>query len=315
MFEMAFFRDKLRRSSGRPADESMDLRQHRLNPSITMFKVASRLCKSGSTALAQQRQVKFDYFSLPGEIRNEIMRHVVVPGEVHIRTTKEHGVKAKIQRLCDAMLGFPRGHQKIPTLPSLPGFQMLATCKLVYGQYHEMFYSSNTFFLPPGPLDETLKHFSDNLQTEHVYMISRIGVTLGLQDLTPTVFKQVQDIMSHNLGLPTNQMGRAWGTAVEVHLSDMWKQKVNLLRGIRRLKMVKLATDDEALEIDGGDLMEAFWGIGSYGDDFDVCSKEVAALVRHAKRNVRREIKHRVDRDGWRALRAWVNGGGFQSRL
>ena len=85
-----------------------------------------------------------------------------------------------------------------------------------------------------------------------------------------------------------------------------------------RLKMVKLATDggdDEALEIEGGDLRRAFWGSGPHGGDFVVCSEDVAALIVRVEANVRREIEAKVERDGWRALRAWVKGGGYRSRL
>lgn len=309
----------------RPADEFMELRQNRPDPANLVCKVASRLCKSASIALTQRHRDQVGFYSLPGEIRNEIMRLVLVPGEVHIRATREHGVKAKIHRVWDAVERIPKRCREIPTPPSLPGFQMLATCKAVYGQNHEMFYSSNTFFLPPGPFEQTLKHFFKNLQAEHVNMINRVGVTLGLQDLTPAVFKQVQDVMSHNLGyLPSSQVGRAWGVAVQVHLSDIWQQKLAFVRDTRQLNMVKLATDDRVLEIDGksrvlgidgGSLRRVFKGIGGYGDDFTVCAKEVSALVRHAEMNVKKEIAERVDRDGWRALRAWVNGGGFQSRL
>lgn len=300
----------------RPADEFMELRQNRPNPGNLAHKVATLLCKSASTALAQRGRDQVGYSSLPGEIRNEIMCLVLVPGEVHIRATKEHSVKAKIQHVWDTVQRIPEGYRKIPAPTSLPGFQMLATCKMIYGESHEIYYSSNTFFLPPGPFEETLKHFFKNVQAEHVNMINRIGVTLGLQDLTPAVFKQVQGIMSHNLGcLPPSQVGRAWGVAVQVLLLDIWQQKLAFLRGTRRLTMVKLSTDDRVLEIDGDNLRRAFKGIGGIGDDFRICAKEVTALVRHAEMNVKKEITHRVDRDGWRALRAWVNGGGFQSRL
>ncbi len=245
-----------------------------------------------------------------------IMHLVLVPGEVHIRASKEQGVKAKIQHVWDAVQRIPKGNPKIPTLPSLPGFQMLATCKIAYGQNHEMFYRSNTFFLPPGGFDETRKHFFNNLQAVHVNMINRLGITLGLQDLTPVVFKQVQDVMLHNHRyLDPDHVGPAWGITVEVVLLDIWEQKLKFLRGTRGLKSVKLATDDEVLEIDGSKLWKALKGIGERSGDFRNCAKEVASLVGRAKSDVRNEIARRVNRDGWRALRAWVNGGGFRSRL
>ncbi|CAD6591111.1 MAG: hypothetical protein ASARMPREDX12_004926 [Alectoria sarmentosa] len=248
------------------------------------------------------------------------MRLVLVPGEVHIRATKPHGVKAKIQQVWDAVQRFPKkdrpGIPTMPSMPSLPGFQMLATCRLLYGQNHEIFYSSNTFFLPPGPFEETLTHFFRNLQAEHVNMISRLGVTFGLEDLTPAVFKQVQDVMSHNTGyLLSDQVARAWGVAVQVHLSDIWQQKLAFLRRTREIKTVKLATVDRVLEIDGSNLGRAFRGIGACVCDYNICAKEVAELVAHAEMRVKKEVADRVERDGWRALRTWVIGGGCQSGL
>lgn len=281
-----------------------------------MLKFASGLHTSISKTLARRRPSRFDYFSLPPEIRNEIMRHVLVPGDVHIRGTEKRGVKAKIQHAWDAVHQLPEDYPKPPAVPSLPGFQMLATCKLIYGQYHETFYSSNTFFFAPGPFKETLKYYTLSLQPEHVNMISSIGVTLGLEDLTPAVFKKVHEIMSHNLGsLPSYSVGREWGFTVQVHLSDIWQRKLGFLGSVQGLKMVKLATKDEVLEIDGADVGDAFNGIGTIGDDFKNCAKEVTGLVERAKTNVKKEIAERVDRDGWRALRAWVYNGGFQSRL
>lgn len=293
----------------------MDLRHHRPNVRNLMHQIASRSCKSTSTTtLAQQRLVQFDFFSLPIEIRNEIMRLVLVPGEIHILTAKERGVKAKIQRVWDTVQAFPKSQQSLPIMPSLPGFQVLSTCKLVYGANHEMFYSSNTFFLPPGPLEETLHHFSNTLQAEHVNMITRVGVTLGIQDLTPPVFKQAQDIMSYNLQrLPSDQVGRAWGVAVQAHLSDIWQRKLAFLNSTWRLKTIKLVTDDASLMVDGSTLRETFNGIGTHGDAFQLCAKAVTALIERAKRNVQREVAARVDRDGWRALRARVKAGAYRS--
>lgn len=192
---------------------------------------------------------------------------------------------------------------------------MLATCKLIYGQYHETFYSSNTLFFAPGPFEETIEYYTICLQPEHVNMISSIGVTLGLEDLTPAVFKKVQESVSQNLEYsPLYSVGQKWGIAVQVHLLFMWQRKLEFLSGVKGLNMVKLAMNDEVRESEGADLKEAFNGIGTESDDLKICAKEVAALIERAQRSVQEEIAERVDRDGWRALRVWVQGGGFRSR-
>ena len=141
------------------------------------FKLASQLVKRALTPLTSQRQKPFNFLSLPAEIRNEILSYVLVPGEVHIRATKEHGMKATIkhvrkemQRFCsdyqqtkyygtkwriqyvrETMQCFYLRCQEIPRMPSLPGFQMLATCKSVYEQNHEQYTPQIRFSCRPVP--------------------------------------------------------------------------------------------------------------------------------------------------------------------
>ena len=97
-------------------------------------------------------------------------------------------------------------------------------------------------------------------------------------------------------------------------LSQFWQRKLQFLSGVKGLKKVKLASYDQTLVIEGEGLGEAFKGIGAEGDDLKKCRKDVKALIEQAQTRVRAEIAERVDRDGWRALRAWVHKGGFQSR-
>ena len=248
------------------------------------------------------------------------MIHVLAPGDVHIRPTKEYGVKAASKRFWNALQLHSESHRGNPRLPSLPGFQILATCKMIYGQYHELFYTANIFFLPPGPLDETLKHLFNKLQPEHVNMISRLGVTLGLQDLTPGGLEQVQNSMSRdcrNHSSSSQAGGREWADAIRIHLLQTWYSKLAFLRKAKGLKFVRLAVEGEeeegegVFEVDGLGFeraLEVVAGDGSPHSDelllFHV--EEVIALIFRASMKVRREITERVDQDGWRALRGWV---------
>ena len=256
------------------------------------------------------------------------MSYVLVPGDVHVRPTKEHGVKAAFKGFWNALQRYSENPQGDPRLPSVPGFQILATCKSIYGQYHELFYTANTFFLPPGPLDETLRHLFNNMQPEHVNMISRVGVTLGLRDLTPGGFEQVQDSMCRvhrNHSSSSQAGGREWADAIRVHLLQTWYSKLAFLRKTKGLKLVKLAVEGEegeeegVLERDGLGFeraLEVIAGDGSpHSDELLLFhAEEVTALIYRASMNVEREITERVDRDGWRAVRGWVKGRGYQSR-
>lgn len=80
----------------RPADLFTELRENRFEPGNLIYRMASGSCKSVSIAFAQRRRGQFNYFSLPPELRNETMRLVLVPGEVHIHGIKRHTVKATI---------------------------------------------------------------------------------------------------------------------------------------------------------------------------------------------------------------------------
>ena len=245
------------------------------------------------------------------------MSYVLVPGDVHIRAAKEHALKAKVRHIWDIVQQLPDRDREVPKPPSLPGFQILATCKAIYGQYHERFYSSNTFFLPPGPLDETLKHFFKHLQPEHVNMISRVGITLSLEDLTPAGFKEVETFMSQVRRRSLScRAGGEWADTVHLHLLHIWYEKLAFLRKTKGLETVKVvAAEGESFEIDGSDVERALEVIGGSYHELEFRAEEVTALVRGATMHVKREITERVDRDGWRVLRAWVNRGGFRSRL
>ena len=255
------------------------------------------------------------------------MSYVLVPGDVHIRPTKEHGVKAAFICFWNVLRGDSESHEGDPRPPSLPGFQVLATCKSIYGQYHELFYTAKTFFLPPGPLDETLRHLFKKLQPEHVNMISRVGVTLGLRDLTPGGFKQVQTSMSRDRRKNSSSSqagGREWADAVRIHLLQIWYSKLAFLRKTKGLRFVRLAVEGEeaeeegAVDVDGLGFERGLEGIA--GDDSSqsdelllLHAKEVTALIYRASMKVKREITERVDGDGCGALRGWVRSRSYQS--
>ena len=313
----------------RPADEYVEHRLERTGRGVwRKVGIAGRLQKVASTAPTYQPPKRISYLSLPAKIRRQIMSYVLVPGEVHIRPTKEHGVKAAFKCFWNALQRYGEGQQGDARLPSLPGFQILATCKMFYGQYHELFYTANIFFLPPGPLDETLKHIFNKLQPEHVNMISRVGVTLGLQDLTPGGFDQVQNSMSRDRGNQSSWSqagGLEWADAVRIHLLQTWYSKLAFLRKSKGLKFVRLAVEGEVGEDEGGfevdglgfeRALEVIAGDGSLHSDELLLfhAEKVTALICRASMNVKREITERVNREGWRALRDWVKGRDCLSR-
>ena len=313
----------------RPADEYMELRLERTGQGVLQkVGIAGRLQKFASTAPAYQPLQRIAYFSLPAKVRRRIMSYVLVPGDVHIRPTKDQGVKAAVKGVWNALQGDSESQVGDARPPSLPGFQILATCKMIYGQYHERFYTANTFFLPPGPLDETLRHLLKKLQPEHVNMISRVGVTLGLGDLTMGGFEQVQTSVSRERRKQSSSSqagGREWADAVRIHLLQTWYSKLAFLRKAKGLSFVRLAVEGEeaeeegAVEFDGLGFeraLELKAGDGSPQSDEVLLfhAKEVTALVYRASMKVKREITERVDGDGWRGLRGWVKSRDYQAQ-
>ena len=156
-------------------------------------------------------------------------------------------------------------------------------------------------------------------------MISRVGIRLGLEDLTPAGFKDVEGFMSRVRRCSPlsggRHEGREWADTVHLHLLHIWYEKLAFLRKTRGLKMAKVVAVavavDEAerdgeevmLEIDGLDLERALEVTDGSYDEIQFQAGEVSALVRGAGIVVKREVEERVDKDGWRVLKARVNGG------
>lgn len=68
------------------------------------------------------------------------------------------------------------------------GVQLIATCRQAYDEGHALYYSSNTFHLPPTM---TFK-WSDRLQTKHKFLIKRIGITIGANELDETIIRRIE---------------------------------------------------------------------------------------------------------------------------
>ena len=118
---------------------------------------------------------KLSFFSLPGEIRNKIMNLVLVPGDVYPHTP------------------VPKISTRVPisaaNVESRSGVQLIATCRQAYDEGHVLFYSSNTFHLPAT---ETFE-WSDRLQPKHKYLIKRISITIGPNELDASMISHIEE--------------------------------------------------------------------------------------------------------------------------
>lgn len=134
----------------------------------------------------------FPYLELPPELRNRIMRYALVPGIVCLRPSLPGGNNATINT---------RRQLWYRSRP-VPNLQLLATCKQIYAEGLRMFYSNNIFCIPSGA-DLDIPSYFESLQPQHKAMITKIGIGIGIDDLTLEAFEGLEtgnwaDFSSHD---------------------------------------------------------------------------------------------------------------------
>ena len=168
---------------------------------------------------------KIGYLSLPGEIRNRIMWFALVPGEVF----PSHKTQPRNQR----------GSRKY-----MPGCQLLATCRQVYLEGYESFYSLNAFHLPRGPLSASIKYFG-SLKPEHQCLISRFCIDFSILDLTPSVITSIEEVLLGSKVCYTEMpsANREIGVVTRCILNalrDLWIEKIIAVGKTFGIKCVEL---------------------------------------------------------------------------
>jgi len=144
----------------------------------------------------------FAYFALPGEVRNQIMDLVLKPGNIH----------------------FPQPSRKNTQAP--PGVHFLASNRQVYTEGRGIFYSENTFHLPPGPITYTRQVFNP-WQPQHLALIRRVTLHIGLHDLGHIDgFKQFDNKRQDTYG----PLGFWSLYEVDYWLMRIWKSKIIFVR-------------------------------------------------------------------------------------
>ncbi|KAL9065377.1 MAG: hypothetical protein Q9161_008280 [Pseudevernia consocians] len=234
--------------------------------------------RHGSTSHPTNHPSTFPFYALPPEIRNDIIRYVLVPGSIYLESlsgrwglrnpylesnyrrltaTLQTNVNQKIlhctRRIDKRLVDFPHPRfHKIGGSPSTqqPGIQILATSKELYAHGHLLFYTQNHFHLAPGPITIS-SHYFYRLQPQHRSLIRSFVLTFSVADLTPEGFQYVhhlasryQESHSHAISsLPRDEQIATWITA-SVHALDMiWRQKLAWLKtwpGLHHLTSVTL---------------------------------------------------------------------------
>ena len=151
---------------------------------------------------------KLSYFSLPGEVRNKIMGYVLVGDQPNSY---------------DPVLEAPtRSQDTAARVHFRLGVQLIATCKQAYIEGHGLFYSNNTFHLPP----KMPFLWPERLQAKHKSMIKRISITIGLVELTPSMLSQVENNTAGGQG---RMYGNCWASGVLDVLFENWEAKLRYI--------------------------------------------------------------------------------------
>lgn len=272
------------------------------------------------------RQQPIGYFSLPPEIRNMIMELVFVPGQVLLddfkpikRDHKSFLLQGALHRMIKPVSKRSNKESKSKSVLQPPGFQLLATCRQICAEGYPVFYSSNVFFLPPGPLENTHRSLT-NLQPQCRAMIRTVGIVMTLQDLTPAVFEQIKHDMQARYGkavanTPNLAQATRWSESVEKELACIWKEKlIHVLTHSKKLKFLRLRFDyNEESEDSNAEDMTQTVDFFEEVDDILHWSPEVRSSVWRAKRHVREEVEDIIAMHGLKALNAKVKKGAFKT--
>ena len=116
---------------------------------------------------------------LPPEIRNQFMRLVLHPGHIYLcqnttlikRTRRQETLPARVT---------------IESRSSNSGPDVLATCRQLYREWHEFYYSSNVFHIPNSSIMI--------MQPNHRALIQHFGLRLSLLDVIPSKTEEVETL-------------------------------------------------------------------------------------------------------------------------
>lgn len=222
---------------------------------------------------------RLSYFSLPGEVRNKIVDHVLAPGDIYP---------------WGPALEMPTRSPDTPVnIEHWPGIQLIATCKQAYLEGHELFYSSNTFHLP----QTTTFRWADRLQAKHKAMIKRISISFGLVESTPAMLKQIERSMPRRV---PQKSGAQWGEAMKEALLDLWKLKLRYIAAWTSLEEIELCSFGRICVLLHHDI------VANLGR-FDVWDNLYWRYVLWESRGyVFNNIRSKVDRVGWKKTKEWL---------
>ncbi|CAF9937816.1 MAG: hypothetical protein ALECFALPRED_007421 [Alectoria fallacina] len=266
---------------------------------------------------APTAEVFFRYTALPAEIRNAIMHHALVPGDVYPSCPKDSIappssssrklllLRAVFRRPPPAPFrpkvggggGGVDHHGAATTTTKRPGFHLLTTCKQAYRDGRYMFYTLNTFHLPAGSARDA-EVWLEHLRPDQRSLIKRAGLTLSLADLTPAVLAEMEKKWLWDI--PTGRDRRHEERMVfEVAYLLCWRFWQDKIRALQRQQWPGL--EEVVVANARGEVVAVFTG-----EAFRALGvEEERGVLDSAREVVRTELEGLVGEVGWKGARRW----------
>lgn len=282
-----------------------------------------------SPAPPRTQQNIFPYTSLPAEIRNLIMEYALVPGDVypcndaaarertskqsssssgkllraagffkrpsaqHVKMIKIGGVEYGVRSSSDGGNDDGKKQQQVQS-----GIQLLKTCKAAYRDGYRIFYSSNTFHLPPGSVSD-LENWFQKMKPEHRSLIKSVCLTFSIKDITPTVLKEMEKKWLWDIPVKTRRLEQR--VVFEVAYALCWRYWQDKLDWVKKLEEIERVV----LLCESGSGRVVFEGEGWRNLDVKV-EREI---LDKARERVKGELEALVEEGGWKAARKTLING------
>ncbi|KAI4113195.1 MAG: hypothetical protein LQ338_008219 [Usnochroma carphineum] len=207
----------------------------------------------------------------------------------------------------------------------------LSVCRTAYEEGHPLFYSQNTFQIPPGPLSVTKQYF-DGLQPEHRRLIRKVVLNISLVDLTVETMDAIESqLRARDVArgrLPHDGSVDDWVAPIVYNIISVWRSKIAWLRDWTWLGEVSICSfpirsSDHLLACgcpsdlvswkgSGVQLPHVLKGIGPAEphtpvmDCYGQCDTAFAEQMRRAESHLWKKVQLMIFRFGWKCSKALV---------
>ena len=258
-----------------------------LGKSTDKYNSAKDMQPSFSHAQSQTI-AKRDYQSLPAEIQNDIARHALVSGQVHLPPVLQAvWTPVTIFEWSPEYEDFPRASplSRLQTwmeewfailvkdafnlLDTRSrrdrrtdiGVGLLSANRRCYEDFHSLYWGLNTFYLPRGPVAHS-QYFWGSIRPEHKALVRSIAIQFSLDDLVLEVLDHIGQYtrVRRHVGRPRGRRPNDFGWAsrrwyIRDALIHIWDRKLGFIRTWSQLDELRLeAPLHDPLIIRGCDL-------------------------------------------------------------